>query len=154
VNGAGILAVLLATGDAAYTLEDLRRGFQTPSRPISTSTLGLILLGVSVLVVLLVRLNERRRRQDSAVQADYLSRAVQLLDLDRAEHHDLLTLARQARPPHATALLLSPANLSHAARLALKAHPDPQLRQRLDRLSVKLFGTGLVGTRSSDVQPG
>ncbi len=48
-------------------------------------------------------------------------------------------------------MLLSPANLSSAICLALSGEDDPDLRQRVDGLSLKLFGTGLPAEVGDDV---
>lgn len=64
-------------------------------------------------------------------------------------------LAGDVRP--ATNEILAAA-LAHAERpyatcLALSGEDDPGLRQRLDRLSLKLFGTGLPAEMGDDAGP-
>ena len=58
----------------------------------------------------------------------------------------LLKRAALASP---ASMLLSPANLAAAAEGALRRTPDPELRQRLDRLSLKLFGVPLSDIRAA-----
>jgi hypothetical protein len=154
MTAAAIATALLAVGNQEQMVEALRRGFQNPSRPMDTTTLLALLAALCLVVWLLARLAEPRRRREEVAEADYLTRSVELLNLDRGECNDVQTVARHAGLPHPTAMLLSPANLAHAVRLAQRVHPDPQLGQRLSKLSVKLFGTGLGETTDADGRVG
>ncbi len=151
MNLTPIAAVLLAAGSREQLIQDLRRGFQNPSPAIDTTTLLALLVALCLVVWLLARLaGSRPQQREEAAQTDDLSRSLSLLGLDRGECNDIQTIARHAALPQPTAMLLSPANLAHAARQALRVHADPQLWPRIDKLSVKLYGTGLPDAAPAD----
>ena len=143
------IAAVLPELDQSEWAEALRRGFREET---SETHFYIVLIAVTVLcgVLLVVRLL-RRPSEGAAVLIDHLVEAARRLGLSRAELQDLQNVARRARLPHPTAMLLSPANLAHAVQSALAQADDPSLRRRLDRFSRNLFGVPLPD--ESTLQP-
>lgn len=105
---------------------------------------GVFVLGCAALVFFV----GRRRREKPAPQIDFMQRAGELLALTDDERADVLALAQQRRRPYPVALLLSPANLAAAVH-GDGNDIDDDLRRRVSRLSIKLFGSPLPGPRLS-----
>ena len=74
---------------------------------------------------------------------NYLARAGRRLGLLGHDMYLLRTLAKRSRLPHPASMLLSPANLAYAARMAPNVVRDPRTYARLNELCVRLFGTAL-----------
>lgn len=126
--------------------EEFREGFR--QQPTGYEAIA-FWCGVGVFVLVcaaLVSFVGRRRREKPAPQIDFMQRAAELLDLTDEERADVLALAHQRRRPYAVALLLSPANLA-AAVYGDGDETDDDLRRRVSRLSIKLFGSPLPGPR-------
>ena len=141
MNWPTIAAGLPASLDRAEKLRALRDGLG--SGPPPTEHLYALVAAVAVLlalVVLLSLVSRRRRGGTRPGHADLLAHGAALAGLDRGELRDLRAIAARCNLSHPAAMLLSPANLAHAAR---HAEDDPHLAQRLKELSVKLFGTSL-----------
>jgi len=112
-----------------------------------TVLVGVVLL-IGVVAVCARYLNPENR---SRVQRrfDILRQAAEVLGLNEQERADVSRVAKRAALTSAASMLLSPANLAAAAEGALRRTPDPELRQRLDRLSQKLFGVPLSDIRAT-----
>jgi len=134
---------LVAQLDRASRLGAFRQGLEEGSTKGGNLTLTLYLLGATLLVILLYTLLKRRPRRHVARGTDYMAYGARLLRLDRSELRDLRTVATQACLTQPAALLLSPANLAHALGASQARRNDPQLRQRVDALSIRMFGSPL-----------
>jgi hypothetical protein len=138
------VAGLLAQIDEPEKLEALRRGFHQETS--QTHFLG-VFVAIAVLcgVYLVVRICRRRPgRDDQLIRIGHLAESAHVLGLVQEELDDLRTVAGKASLSHPAAMLLSPANLAHAARAAQDGKMDPALQERMDRLATKLFGKRLA----------
>jgi hypothetical protein len=143
MNAWALTTELLARLDQTEVLRAFRRGFDNDAS--QTRLLG-VLLGIATLcgfITLLLRITRRRHGALKTARVDYLASAARVLGLNRGELRDLRTVAIRARLAHPAAMLLSPANLIFAARAARRAEPDGGLWERLNCLSVKVFGVEL-----------
>lgn len=97
-------------------------------------------LGVAVLLILVLAGYALARRPAKPPQTiDLLVDAIDLLDLDEQTRRDLLRIARRGQLDHPVAMLLSPANLARAAGDPEVLRADPEIRVRLNQLSLRLF---------------
>jgi hypothetical protein len=134
--GAGLMAEL----DWSEMLQPLRQGFH---REASDSNLVVILfafLGLFVVVILFDQAYRFIAHRFPRRTTDYLAHATRLLALGYGDLRDLRTVAEKANFAHPAAMLLSPGSLAAAVRAA---NAEPRLRQRLNRLSLKVFGVAL-----------
>ncbi len=92
-----------------------------------------------LLIILAARFAGRERRPAAEPQVDCLTLAVDLLELSESDRRDLQRIAQHAGLAHPAAMLLSPANLAHAAAPLLADARDDELRQRVERLCLRLF---------------
>lgn len=99
----------------------------------------LLIAGVGGLAAIGLRLFRERREVRLARGVDYLAIAVELLDLSATDRRLLRLIVQRAGLPHPAAVLLSPANLAHAAECAGIGPRDNELYPRLQRLRDKLF---------------
>jgi hypothetical protein len=137
-------AVVTSPGTAERTMvESLRRGVVGDASVQMVLGALLVILAATAVVLLIRRFLNQAPRRQRPEPVDYVTLAVDVMRLTETDRHDLLTVVERARPRVPGAMLLSPANLSHAVRQALAAQPDEHLRQRLDDLSVRLYGTPL-----------
>lgn len=150
----GLLTTLiLADLDQTGRLQAMRQGFD-PGTPASSTDTNM-LLAVLVIVVgsvgiaaMLAQMLQRDRRGGHGPKGQFLRRAMRVLALKPDEMNAVHTVASRSRMSHPTAMLLSPANLAHAELEARKRKDDKALREKIDDLSVKLFGTALP-----DIEP-
>ncbi len=138
---------LLAGADWTAKLKEFSRGFTDQSGESNVAGIVLTACGLCVLVLLLDRLLRTRRPRRRERLVDHLAHCAALLTLDPGELRDLRTLAGRVSLAHPAAMLLSPANLAHAMR---SAGDDPRLRERVNALSVKVFGTELPSVTKAD----
>ena len=127
-------------------MQKLRQGFTVQATDSNIPAVVLTVIALCALVLgidLIYRLSQRRPRTR---RVDYLDRSTRVLDLSFRERHDLKTLARRAHLPHPAAMLLSPANLAYAVEQATQVQDNRALRQRMNRLSRRLFGVQLPQT--------
>jgi hypothetical protein len=134
-------ALVLAQLDQSGWAEAFRRGFQEEVSDTHSYTV-LIAIAAMCGVLLAVRLL-RPPNNGATASIDYLAEAARRVGLGRTELQDLQNVARRASLSHPAAMLLSPANLTHAVQSALGQADDPPLRRRLDRLSRSLYGVPL-----------
>ncbi|MEW6252666.1 MAG: hypothetical protein AB1716_18675 [Planctomycetota bacterium] len=135
-------AWVLASDEFARRLQPMRQGFRAEAGESNALAILLSLLGLCVLVVVIDQVYRALAGKRPAARVDYLVQAARLLSLTTGELRDLRTLAGRAGLAHATALLLSPANLAwglHASGLG----GDARLRARLDQLCRRIFGVPL-----------
>ena len=113
--------------------------------PQRAETVG-FLIGLAaslLLIIVLAHFFGRERRATAVPRVDYLTLAVDLLGLSESDRRDLRRIARQAGLEQPAAMLLSPANLAHAATPLLRAANDGKLRRRIEQLSARLFDAPL-----------
>lgn len=130
----------LASHPLLQSIRDaLRAGPQANETVVFLVGLAAFLL----LIVVAARLFSRERGAAAEPQADYLTLAVDLLELSESDRHDLQRVARKAELEHPVAMLLSPANLARASAPLLSVEKDRDLRRRLERLCLRLFDVPL-----------
>ncbi len=111
----------------------------------------LLIVGALVLIVLIAlsaRFFSRETRPADKPRVDYLTIAVDLLDLSEADRRLLQRIAAAAGLDQPAAMLLSPANLASAAAALLKRDPGSALRTEIDHLCTRLFDCPLPGSRA------
>jgi hypothetical protein len=91
------------------------------------------------LVLLLARSSGQTQGTQVEVRTDYLTLAVDLLELSEGDRRDLQRITRAAELKQPAAVLLSPMNLARAAAAAMNEEPDQELRGRLEQLCRRLF---------------
>lgn len=125
------------------------------SGPQNTETVAFVVGVVAflLLVMLAARFFGRERGVAAEPQVDYLTLAVDVLGLSESDRRDLQRIARQAGLQQPAAMLLSPANLAHAAASAPEIDSDPELRERLDQLCLRLFETPLPDLQQPPDRP-
>jgi len=133
------MTTLLAGTDV---FQSIQRSFATGPR---TSDVVTLLVGICVLLLIVLLASRFLNRDDPrpAGRPDYLTIAVDLLGLSEEVRRDLLYLAERSESEPAVSMLLTPANLAAAAARAGNPDDDPALFQRLNKLSLDLFGTNL-----------
>ena len=134
--------------DASEWANTFRRGFRDECSE-THAYIVVVIIAALCAVLLIVRL-VRRHRPGIAAPVDYLAEAARRLGLSRTELQDLQNVARQAGLPQPAAMLLSPANLTHAIQAARADANHSSVRRRLDRLSRNLFGVPLPDEAPSD----
>jgi len=129
-------------GDADL-LKAVRDGLN--SEPRTGETLAVV-AGAAALIGLIAvgarHLNPEGRRKVRR-QVDVLSRAGELLGLTVQERADLRRIAERASLSEPGSMLLSPANLAHAAARAALRVRDQELQRSLDAVCLKLFDVPL-----------
>lgn len=133
-----MLTAFLAQIDDPEQLRELARGFH--DEVSQTHFVGAI-IAIAALCGVLVAVRLLRRASPAEVErVTHLEEGAHVLGLAQAELDDLRTVAGRASVSHPAVILLSPANLARAARQAQTGKSDPALQQRMDELSIKLFG--------------
>ena len=124
-------------------LQGIRRGLN--AEPAAGPWLALLIgaLCLLALLVLAKKIHGRERLPNRQPQRDYLAEALKVLGLDQAERDELVRLARRAHLAQPAAILLSPGNLAAALERSPGGGGDAATRQRVNALSVKLFGQPL-----------
>jgi hypothetical protein len=138
---------LLADANANDFVESVREELLHGAS--SQATLAL-LLAFGALVGLIVVLSRMFRSPEALAplpRIDLLREAAEVLKLSAGERRDIGLLAHRCGHSQPAAMLLSPANLSHALALANSAHPDPRLTGHINSLCIRLHGVPLPGTR-------
>lgn len=110
---------------------------------------AVLLIGV---IAVCARYSNPQNRSKVQRRVDIFRQAVELLGLNDQERADVSAVAKHTVLSSPASLLLSPANLATAAERALRRTPDPEFRQRLERLSVKLFGVPLPDTGAAQAE--
>jgi hypothetical protein len=131
--------------DANIFFESVREELLHGATPRGTLALVLAFATLVALIVVLSRIFRAPESVAAPPRRDMLREASDVLNLAAGERRDLLQLSRRCGATHPAALLLSPANLGHAVRLADAARPDPRLRARLNHLCERLHGEPLPG---------
>jgi hypothetical protein len=112
----------------------------------------LTVLGGALLLIVVIAAAARyfnsENRSGARQQVDIFRRAADVLRLTKEEREDVVRAAERAAVSTPASLLLSPANLALAAEWAVRGAGDPRLRERLNRLCVKVFSTPLPGAPS------
>lgn len=137
-------AAVLAEVDQR-ALDTLRQGFRSQPNDSDPTNLLWAAIGLFALVVLLDRITRLLGGERKVKRTNYLAIAGRRLALQGHEMHLLRLLAKRSRLPHPASMLLSPANLAHAARIAQAGRHDPRISLRLNELCFRLFGTPLPG---------
>lgn len=139
----------LAQLDQSATLQAMRRGFEDRPSSGGQNQNMVVWAGATALLALLVMLvvlgTRWRRRKRGPRRVNYLARSAALVGVAGRELRDLRRLAQRAKLPQPAAMLLSPANLAHAVRSG--AGDDVAVHERMNRLSLRLFGTPLTTAR-------
>lgn len=133
-------------------LQSIRNALNAGPR---TDEILMVLAGAVVLIGVIAvcaRYSNPQNRSKVQRRVDIFRQAVELLGLNDQERADVSAVAKHTVLSSPASLLLSPANLAAAAERALRRMPDPELRRRLDRLSLKLFGLALPETRAAPAQ--
>ncbi len=143
MNTSAITPALLAQLEWVSKLKDLSRGFTGQAAESNITVVLLAVGGLCGLAWAIDRLYRIRQNRRNAQLADLLAHSARLLALKRGELRTLRAVSTRAGLAVPAAMLLSPANLAHALKLALRAEDDPRLQQRLNLLAVKLFDTSL-----------
>lgn len=128
---------LLASTYLADRLRGIRQGFLDECAETHGTA---VVIGIAALCAALLVARRIERHKRGAAPPDYVGEIARVLGLSAAELADVRAIAAQAGLPQAAVVLLSPANLAYAARVA---DGDGARRARLDELSVRLFGTHL-----------
>ncbi|MFQ5804987.1 MAG: hypothetical protein ACE5I3_00905 [Phycisphaerae bacterium] len=124
-------------------LEAIRNALTAGPQTTETMVLLAGLVAVLLLIVLCARYFDPERRAVAEPQPDYLAGAVEVLGLSERDRRDLQRIARQAGLEQPVAMLLSPANLAHAAGPTLNTENDGELRRRIEHLCARLFDVPL-----------
>ena len=113
--------------------------------PQTTETVVFVvgLVAFVLLIILAARFRGREGNRAPARQVDYLTLAVDVLGLSESDRRDLQRIAQRAGLEQPVSILLSPANLAHAAAPTLTVDNDSGLRERVEHLCLKLFDTPL-----------
>ena len=120
-----------------------------------TDEILIVLAGAVLLtgvIVVCARYRNPEDRPKGRRRVDIFRQAAELLGLNEQERADVSGVAKHAALSSPASMLLSPANLATAAEQALRRTPDPEFRQRLERLSVKLFGVPLPETTAAQAE--
>lgn len=131
-------------------IESLRRAF---SRTADFQGLALALAAIATLLLVVMLLDRWLRRTKVAKVVDYLTIAVDLLDLSEIERRDLRTLVKRAGIDEPASILLSPANLVRALEAASARQCDPRLHARVAELGQRLFGHPLPAAKPAAATP-
>jgi len=120
-------------------LDSVRRAL---SDSPDTADVAFFVVG-AVLVLLAIGIAARflhpARRFRRSADTDFLTLAVDLLDLSERDRRDLLRVAELSAAPNPGAMLLTPANLAYVVDLARARGAEPDLLDRLDHLGRRLF---------------
>lgn len=133
----------LLAQNAIDFLDSIQNRLQT-----GPETGGLMLFAGSVVafivfVALVARFVGRGKKPKATEARDYLTMAVDLLELSEENRRDLFRIAREAQLSVPLSMLLTPRNFGLAVRAAGLAEHDADLRQRLNALSLQLFDVPL-----------
>ena len=150
MNALLAIAAPLASLDRTSRLDAMRKGFGEQSSDHTQVIVVLLSVGALLTITLIVALVVQRSRARCQRRAKYLRHAIRLLALNSAQARDVYVIANRAGLPRPTAMLLSPANLAHAVHHALLRKDNPRLRERLNRLSMSLFGCELPDVPDQD----
>lgn len=142
MSASWLATAILAQMYEPEKLKALGRGFLKQSSE-TTPLAWLAVVVAAVGLFIFFRLC-RQRPAEEAERVTHLAESVHALGLRPEVLDDLRTVAGRAAMTHPTAMLLSPANLARAARAAQARTADPVLQERLDQLSLKLFGKHLA----------
>ncbi len=143
-----LMVYTAAAGPLALTdpLQSIRNALNAGPR---TDEILMVLAGAVLLIGVIAvcsRYSNPQNRSKVQRRVDIFRQAVELLGLNDQERADVSAVAKHTALSSPASLLLSPANLAAAAERALRRMPNPELRPRLDRLSLKLFGVPLPDT--------
>jgi hypothetical protein len=129
----------------------LRSGFTTE---LASNELIAFVLGGCVLVALLALGLPylTRRRKAKVERPDYLVLACRVLGLSHAERALVRRMAAKAHLSEPAAMLLSPANLAYALERS-SSGGEPDARERVDALCIKLFSRPLTAASASGDEP-
>jgi hypothetical protein len=149
-----LMVYTAAAGPLALTdpLQSIRNALNAGPRTdeiLMVLVSAVLLIGV---IAVCARYSNPQNRSKVQRRVDIFRQAVELLGLNDQERADVSAVAKHTTLSSPASLLLSPANLAAAAERALRRMPDPELRRRLDRLSLKLFGLALPDTRAAPAQ--
>lgn len=124
-------------------LDSIRKTLTT--QPDAGETLQLLtgMVAFLLLILLAARWFGHERRPTGESQVDYLTLAVDVLGLTERDRRELQKIARQAKLEQPAAMLLSPANLAHAAASVLKTDNHGEFRRRIEDLCTRLFDAPL-----------
>lgn len=149
------ISVFLAQIDNNALIESIRTEMRSGPDPTHLIIVGVGFLALVAVVVLCARFLGRDSTSPIEPQLDYFALGLEQLALNREEERDLRQIVDLANLTNPASMLLSPANLAHAANEALARTDDPQLRGRCDRMCRKLFGEPMpdVPAAHSDGQP-
>lgn len=136
-------------------IDAVRRRMQTEP---AEEQITMLIAGVAVVLVvcaIIAALTTRRRRPARpTTQFVQLREAARILSLSRDEEEDCQQLASRLKLTHPAAMFLSHANFAHFAERMLDGANNPELVERLDRLSLKLFGRSLPNISPWELESG
>ncbi|GEM_PF-2478235 len=147
-NVAGMLAVGHETGK--FLFESIRSTLSSGPQRSETIIFALSVLAVVLLIVLSARFLSRETKQSDKPQVDYLTLAVDLLELSEADRRLLVRIAQAAKLDQPAAMLLSPANLAAAARALTGGSGGSRLLAEVDDLCARLFDCPLPAGQGDD----
>jgi hypothetical protein len=127
----------------APLLESIRNALTSGPQANETMIFLVGLIAFVLLIMLAARFFSREAGPPKESQVDYLTLSVDVLGLSESDRRDLQRIAHRAGLEQPAAMLLSPANLAHAAAATLSVENDSGLRERLDRLCLRLFDVPL-----------
>jgi hypothetical protein len=146
-----LVAYALVAGPLGLSnsLQSIRNALNAGPKTDETLTVlfGVVLL-IGVIAVCARYLNPENRSKAQR-RLDIVRQAADVLGLNEQERADIRRVAKGAALSSPASILLSPANLAAATERALRRTPDPELRRRLERLSLKLFGVRLPEVRAA-----
>ena len=143
----------LASLDQTSRLAAMREGLNEPRYDSSrVVVLAAAILFACVLVGGVWQVYQWGRRR-SASRDSQLRRAARILGLTRSEFRLVRQVSRAAKISHPVSVLLSPANLAHAAHAAQTMRADPGLQRRMSRLAMKLYSRDLPEVAATQPRP-
>jgi hypothetical protein len=143
MNPLTIYAVAAGPLEPTNRLQSIRDALNAGPR---TDEILMVLAGTVLLIAVIAicaRYTDPQNRPKAQRRVDIFKQAVALLGLNDRERADVRAVAKHTALSSPASVLLSPTNLAAAAERALRRTPNPELRRRLDRLSLRLFGVPL-----------